>query len=397
MNALSQDDQPDALELNAGGLPPADDGHDSLRRAAAMLWLAEAAPLSSAPAESLETVRARLGLTKATARPLRSSRWRAAAAAGWAAAAGLAILLWRAPDKNSPNTGVGTPPVFSNDRGHTGPGQTAPDSAETPKGGTLTPLADAAALRGEIARLREQLKATAVRPPGAHRPVIHELTPPGGATRASSPEHVLNIIASALETDLARRTGQNGHELIIESGWANWSAANLSAETVFRHRAFPAGRSAELGLLRGPDGQFLDPSNGWLWSPDPDSTDYLGHAAPAGLNRTAFVPAEGTPQMQIAAAPAGYAITGSNGQTIIALSNLPAIPAGTSLDVLAVNHAGQAAAFNIPLSANSLSDGWSFSGIVPSLTIAGDFTSVQSFGVRTTGVTGQTGVILQTE
>ena len=154
------------------------------------------------------------------------------------------------------------------------------------------------------------MKATAVRTPGAHRPVIHELTPPGGAARASSPGRVLDIIASALETDLARRVSQNGRELIIESGWANWSAANWSAETVFRHRAFPAGRAAELGLLRGPDGQFLDPSNGWLWSPCPDGTDYLGHAAPADFDRTAFVPSEGASQMQIAATAAGLPRSG---------------------------------------------------------------------------------------
>ncbi len=397
MNALPQDDQSDVLELNDTGLPPADDGHDSLRRGAAMLWLAEAAPLSSAPAESLEAVRTRLGLTKAPARSLRSWPWRATAAAGWAAAAGLAVLLWRAPDRTWTDTMDHTQLVTPTERGRTGPGQSAPDSVGAPIGGTLTPLADAAALRGEIARLREQLNATAVRTPGAHRPIIHELTPPGGAARASSPERVLDIIASALETDLARRNGQNGRELIIESGWANWSAANLSAETVFRHRAFPAARSAELGLLRGPDGQFLDPSNGWLWSPDSDSTDYLGHAAPAGLDRTAFAPPESATQMQIAAAAAGYAITGSNGQTIIALSNLPAVPAGATLDVLAINDAGQTAAFNVPLSPASISNGWSFSGIVPTLTDYGDFTNVQRFDVRTTSVTGETGVILRTE
>ena len=368
----------DALLPDAAPTP----GTEAARRAAALLWLAGSSPLTEAPAGSLDAVRLRLGLSHVSRRRY-TARW--LAAAGWAAAAALALVVWQQQHGPLIRQG-GEEPV---------PPEHAPTAVSThspPAGtGTLTALEDKASLRAELAGLRASFSDTTHDKPGIHRPVILELTPPGAAPAAGSRERVMELIATALENDLQRGTGSGAAgELVIESGWADWSTASLPPGTTIRHRTFPSARAAELNLLAGPGGQFLDPATGWLWSPDAGSTDFTGQPAPAGLDRAAFAaPPRAPGSSQLAAT--GYAITGSSGQTIVALNNLPAVADGGSLRLAGFASNGQAVTLDVPLNASSLSDGWNFSGIITAYSLAAD----RGFTVNSTTATGQTGLILQ--
>jgi len=362
------------------------------RRALTLLWLADSTPLIAAPADSLTNVRSRLSLAGA---PARRRPWRMLAVAGWAAAACLAVLLWWRPAGNSatlpdkePADGIthGKPAALP-----------PPDKTGAPAAsddGKVQPLTDPADLRDHLTELRAALDASRQSAPGTHRPVIRELRPPGSTAPASSHDHILDLLANALESDLRRRAGTgDGRELIIESGWANWSAG-LPADTTFRHRQFPKDRWAELGLLQSAGGQFLDPATCWLWSPDPDSTDYTGRAAPADLDRALFTgPDKTAPEKMLAAVtPAGYLLTGADGQTIVALSGLPAVPLGSSLSMTATGVNGRTVSYG--LSAGTFTtDGWNFSGIIPGTSNA----SLESgFSILLDDAIGGSSVILNT-
>lgn len=336
---------------------------EASRRALALLWLADSSPLAAAPPDALPALRTKLALN-APAAPRRRP-WRIVAFAGWAAAACLAVLLWQRPEK-APDVAV--QPVVNEKPVRPQPvdpdKQPAPESA-APETGTVQPLNDPAALRRQLAELKESLRHSPGALPGTHRPVIRELLPPGSAASATGGDRVFDLLANALESDLTRR-GANGdaRELIIESGWANWTAA-LPLDTAFRHRSFPATRWQELGLLKGADGQFLDPATGWLWSPDPSGTDYTGRVAPADLDRTAFVPAEENRDIATATtSPAGWLLTGANGETIIALNNLPAVPEGGSIRFNTFSADGSRISYGLPDS-TATSNGWNFSGFIP--------------------------------
>ena len=332
------------------------------RRALALLWLADSTPLTAAPADALTTIRSRLSLAGA---PARRHSWRALAIAGWAAAACFAALLWRRPAGNSSALPDKKP---ADEITHGKPAVVPrPDTtvAPAPGEGTVQPFTDAGDLRRQLTELRAALDASRQSEPGTHRPVIRELRPPGSTAPAASHDRILDLLAVALESDLRRRAGPgDGRELIIESGWANWSAG-LPADTTFRHRQFPKDRWAELGLLQSAGGQFLDPATGWLWSPDPDSTDYTGRVAPAGLDRAHFAgPDKPAPERApVPATPAGYLLTGADGQTIVALNGLPAIPRGSSLSMTTTGVNGDPVNYNLAGSTLT-TDGWNFSGII---------------------------------
>jgi hypothetical protein len=336
---------------------------EASRRALALLWLADSSPLAAAPPDALPALRAKLALD-APAAPRRRS-WRIVAFAGWAAAACLAVLLWQGP-QHAPEVVV--QPV-KDKAARPGPvvpdKQPAPESA-APESATVQPLNDPAALRRQLAKLKESLKTAPGTPLGTHRPVIRELLPPGSAASAAGGDHVFDLLANALESELSRRSPSgDARELIIESGWANWTAA-LPPDTTFRHRSFPASRWEELGLLKGAGGQFLDPATGWLWSPDPSGTDYTGRVAPADLDRTAFVPAEEDRAIATTTSvPAGWLLTGAKGETIIALNNLPALPEGGSIRFNTFTTDGSRISYGLPDS-TATSDGWNFSGYIPS-------------------------------
>lgn len=370
-------------------------GEDS-RRALALLWLADATPLTAAPQDALTNIRSRLSLN---GEPVRRRAWRALAVAGWAAAACLAVLLWRRPAGSStlfPDAATPDSITRQKPKAAPRPDNSGPPASPTPEDGMLQPLTDPAAVRRQLAELRSALEAAALPAPGIHRPVIRELRPPGSTAPAASHDRILDLIAIALESDLRRRSAaSDGRELIIESGWANWSTS-LPAATTFRHRRFPLDRWAELGLQKGAGGQFFDPATGWLWSPDPDSTDYIGRAASADLDRNLFAgPDKDEPEKMQAAAisPAGYLLTGADGQTIVALSNLPAVPRGSSLSMTSFGVNGNAVRYGLSSTAASTAGGWNFSGIIPA---NADADPVRGFSIQLQDTSGVSSVILST-
>jgi hypothetical protein len=370
---------------------PLRSGDEASRRALALLWLADSSPLAAAPPDALPAVRARLSLDTPAAP--RRRPWRVISLAGWAAAACLAVLLWQRPEK-TPEV-VAQPPVKEK---HVRPRTVVPDKhtapeSSAPEAGTVQPLNDPAALRRQLVEMKESLKTPPTSPPGTHRPVIRELLPPGAASSAAGGDRVFDLLANALESDLTRRSA-TGHarELIIESGWANWTAA-LPPDTTFRHRSFPAARWQELGLLKGEGGQFLDPATGWLWSPDPDSTDYTGRIAPTDLDRTAFTRREEEQTVATTTAtPAGWLLTGANGETIISLNNLPSVPLGSSVRFNTFDTTGSMISYGLP-DATITTEGWDFSGFIP----AGSNTDFdRGFTLEVLTPTGGSNVILGT-
>lgn len=344
--------------------PLAAEDEDS-RRALALLWLAESAPLTAAPPDTLTTVRARLAPELAA--PVRRQRWRAAVAfSGWAAAAAcLAILLWRHPVQTVPDVKplADHPPRLPALSPLPKPGPAAPPT----DAGTVQPLTDPADLRRQLTDLRAALAASSQPTPGTYRPVIRELRPPGSPLPAVGHDRVLDLIATALESDLNHRapSREAGREVVIESGWASWTSA-LPADVTFRHRQFPSTRWQELGLLKSDGGQFLDPATGWLWSPDPASADYTGQLAPADLDRSRFVSTAMPGEKQSTVLPAGYLITAAGGETIVALSGLPLVPYGASLFITAFSSDGNKVRYGVNSAALSGTDGWNFSGLIPS-------------------------------
>jgi hypothetical protein len=369
-------------------LVPAED--EDTRRALALLWLAESAPLTAAPPDALTTLRARL--SHGPVPPVRRRVWRVLAVSGWAAAACLAVLQWHRPAGPGPEVTPGK----STTRQTPSPSPAPAVSPGSPasEAGTVQPFTDPADLRRQLTELRSALAATSRTTPGTYRPVIRELRPPGSAAPAVSQDRILDLIATALESDLSRRThsSQNSREFVIESGWANWGT-NLPADTTFRHRQFPAARWEELGLLKGAGGQFLDPATGWLWSPDPLGTDYTGHLAPAGLDRTQFAGSGGAAGKQQFTAPAGYLLTSAGGETIVALSNLPSVPAGASLFMTSYGADGNTVRYDVNSTAYSTMEGWSFSGLIPA-GIGADFE--HGFSLNLLNATGTRTVILTT-
>ena len=388
--------------------PPAQDWDDPIpadteesRQALTLLWLAESNPLSAAPEDSLANIRARLELPRP--QPLRrTGPWRAAfAAGGWAAAACLALLLWQqhGPSSKTPVPVTAGTPV----PGGKGPLPHRERPAPRPAAESVVvqPLTDPAELRRQLAGVRSALTGQGRDNAGIHRPVIRELRPPGAAVPASGQDRVLDLIATALESDLNRRSARpNSREVVIESGWANWASV-MPGDVTFRHRQFPASRWQELGLLRSPAGQFFDPASGWLWTPEPGSPDYTGQPAPPDLDRALFAAADsGKSPPSVAASaiatgsaqmPGGYLITGSGGETIVALSGLPELPPGASLYMTAFGSSGELIRYGVNSTGLSTTDGWSFSGVIPA-EAGGDFS--RGFSLEMQDLSGSSSVIL---
>ncbi len=406
MNAPLED-QHTALHTDAAGLPADTNAEgEALRRSLATMWLAEASPLVAAPADSLARVHRALGMAPGAPAAVRPIAWPLAALAGWAAAACLTVLLWRGRAGHTTAPSPATRPPLAHSSAPLTPRTPAtPPAVASPAGpAVIQPLHDPGLLRSGIASLRARAREARSSTPGVHRPVIFELRPPGTPSSAGSQDHVLDIIATALERDLQRQTASASSEVVIERGWATWSADALPGGTTFRHRAFPVNEAATLGLMPGPGGEFLDPTGGWLWSPDPATGDYTGRAAPPQFDRTAFtrttldqaplpnanvlpVQAPGssiasaipvgkeTPTPLVASnsyssastrtantsTALGYAVGTDDGQTIVALSNLPT---GDSLTLAVTDNAGQLTNYTLP------GDYRSFSAIIPSSQIA---------------------------
>lgn len=363
------------------------------RRSLTLAWLAETSPIEAAPSDSLSRIRQELGLNE-TAHSRKNNRtWPFLAAAGWAAAAFVALLLWPREDtvnisetinhEEKPKNSAVNPDIET--------------QRQRPiQGGTISPIENSAELRQRITVLRSQLRNETNVRPGVHRPVILELRPPGKSPRSGSREHILDIIATALENDLNRSADGDPGEVIIESGWAKWAKSEMPQDTIFRHRDFPVDRANELGLSTGPNGQFFDTSTGLLWTPDPETGDYTGRTAPAELDRTAFVESppvieKPSPMSSPVAEPSGYLVGDSDGQTIVAMTNLPAVRDDASVELVAYSASGVSTAFSVPTNIANSSSTWSFSGVIPN-----SVGNIVDFRVSSVNASGESQIIIET-
>ena len=93
-----------------------------------------------------------------------------------------------------------------------------------------------------------------------------------------------------------------------------------------------------------------------------------------------------------AAAPAGYLLTGTDGQTIVALSGLPAVSAGSFLSMTAMDVNGRTVSYGI--AGNSITaNGRNFSGIIPGTS---DASLASGFSILLNDASGGSSVILNT-
>ncbi len=282
------------------------------------VWHA-ASPLRSAPPEALNFIHEKL-------HPVRNRPGLpfTLAALGWAAAVGLAFLLFIRPQ---------TAPPIASTRETSSP---VPPFVSSPQG--IPPRPETQAPRPDrqletIRHLRQELVALRARKSG---PRIRELRAPGD-TASSLPgdrnRALIDLLTAALADNLARHS-ESPATLVVEEGWLGSDFADLPEDGVIRHRSFPAENFSDFGLLRSAEGDFYDPAAGLLWTPAQDGGGYLGRPAPGDLDLTHFGAAPDdspivdpespqTPSPE-KASPSGYLVQSEkDGSATIIIGNLP--------------------------------------------------------------------------
>lgn len=193
------------------------------------------------------------------------------------------------------------------------------------------------ALRQEIQRLQARLARHGHEPGGGSTPRVMALLPPGGIrpsaeeTRAGINTLLVDALRSALAAENA--TPGNPVTLVIERGWPPGGVALPHDTELVRHRNFPEASWRELGLLRSATGEFFDPANDVIWSPEPEGRGFLGRQRTvtddlAGFSADPVM--DGAPGMGAGlamAAPKGFLIEDPvNGTTQVVMNQLPPLP-----------------------------------------------------------------------
>jgi hypothetical protein len=140
-------------------------------------------------------------------------------------------------------------------------------------------------------------------------------------------------LRSALEAE--RLPTDDPVALVIERGWPLGGLAVPDENGLVRHRNFPETSWRELGMLRSANGEYFDPANRLIWSPDPEGRGFLGRTRTAADDLAGFV-AEPVRERQTEggfaeAAPEGFLIEDPlAGTTQVVLDHLPSQSAGTA-------------------------------------------------------------------
>lgn len=364
------------------------------RDLAADVWLS-VSPLRTAPpgvlAAVMEKIEPRAG-SQVGGRP----RWQPwLAASGWGAAAALALAWWAWPPAGElpPRPGAGVRP---------GPSE-SPELTAAPDPG---PRGRDSALRQEIQRLQARLTKQRIGSDSASAtPRVMALHAPGGVRR--SPEEtrarVNALLTEALRSALEAERGATADPvaLVIERGWPIGGLAVPDEGGLVRHRNFPEPSWRELGLLRSANGEYYDPANGLIWSPDPAARGFLGRQRTAADDLVGFA-AEPTLEMPAdgelaAAAPEGFLIEDPlAGTTQVVLDQLPAQLANTDTVVSWTAAAGpQSANLDALLATNFTSTG--IGTLVLTLPNSSGMTSFQVLAVPTLPNSGPARVIVASD
>lgn len=299
------------------------------RELAADVWLA-VAPLRPAPPGVLAGVLEKIQPPTGPQAANRDHWLPWLAGAGWAAAAAVALAWWAWPK-------AGNSPDRSGMAVSAGAATGDPEKTAAPQPG---PRAGRdAVLRQEIQRLQARLAGRRSDPAAeAATPRVTALHAPGGARR--NPEEtrsrvnalLTEALRSALEAE--RASSNDPVELVIERGWLSGGLVPSDADGLVRHRNFPEQAWMELGLLRSAAGEYYDPDNGLIWSPDPAGRGFLGRPPTPADDLAAFAaeaaPDEGTGRGLAVASPEGFLIEDPlAGTSQVLLDQLPPQTADT--------------------------------------------------------------------
>jgi len=310
------------------------------REAAAAVWLA-VSPLRVAPPDVLPAVLRETGplaqvqlSKKPSSAPLMT--W-----VGWAAAAAFAILFWHSRQ---------TPPATITRKNFTLSEATASrqtDTLEPPPVTKPTPRDER--LRAEIERLRARLdEANKVSLTSVPR--VMSLCSPGAARRSpeEQQERIHRILTAALRSTLEAQSGapSDPASLVIERGWLLGGLPIPADGTAIRHRNFPVGSWAELGLLRSEDGlDYYDPDKKTLWLQDRPQHGFIGRQATSEDDLTRF---NNSPERNLATVteipsqPEGFIIEDTKNKTAqVILDQIPPPAPGHTQWITYTNLSGE--------------------------------------------------------
>ncbi len=364
------------------------------RELAADVWLS-IAPLRTAPPGVLAAVMEKIG--SAAASPSPGRRWLPwVAASGWAAAAAVFLAWWVWPP-------AGELPPGPSESANSTPHRATPAETAAPDSG-LRAGRDSA-LREEIQRLQARLaKQRNAIGADAATPRVMALRSPGGVRRSPAETRAR---VNALLTEALRSVLEAEHlptddpvALVIERGWPIGGLAVPDENGVVRHRNFPETSWRELGMLRSESGEYFDPANRLIWSPDPAGRGFLGRNLTAADDLAGFVaepvrerPTEGGFEL---AAPEGFLIEDPlAGTTQVVLDHLPAQSAGTATVVKWTAAGGPQSASLDTLMATNFST--SVGTLVLTLPNSSGMTSFQVLAVPTLPGTGSAQVIVASD
>ena len=291
------------------------------RECAAEVWLA-VSPLHVAPADVLHAVMARIDppVVSAGEGKHRFLPW--LAASGWAAAALVTFLLWPSSKGIPSRPGAGFLPASSVSEEELVISPLAPEAA---------PPSREIRLRNEILRLKNRL-AEIRKDNTANSPRVLSLSSPGAAPRSEQEarRRVQVILTEALRSALEAESGAPGDpaSLVIERGWPSGGLPVPSGDGVIRHRNFPEQSWQELGLLRSPEGAYLDSLGETVWTPDPENRGFIGKKTSPEQDLSRFEAAPDTPSLPPVAPrvlPEGFVIENKEENTAeVVIDQVPA-------------------------------------------------------------------------
>lgn len=363
------------------------------RELAADVWLS-VAPLRTAPPGVLAAVMTKIAPTAVL--PAVGRRWLPwFAASGWAAAAAVALGWWAWPPAGAPPQAGG---------GVRSAAVKIPEATATPDAG-LRPGRESA-LGQEIQRLQARLAKQRTAPAAdAATPRVMALRAPGGLRRspAETRARVNALLTEALRSALEAEHSSTDDPvaLVIERGWPIGSLAVPDDNGWVRHRNFPEASWRELGMVRSENGEYYDPANRLIWSPDPEGRGFLGRNRTAADNLAGFtaqpaaeLPADGA---LAAAAPEGFLIEDPlAGTTQVVLDRLPPQLADTDTVVSWTAATGlQSASLNTLLATNFSTT--NAGTLVLTLPNSSGVTSFQVLAVPTLPRSGPTQVIVASD
>jgi hypothetical protein len=304
------------------------------REAAADVWLA-VSPLRAAPPDVLHSVMDKIGLPQAAPPERKLKLAPLLAASGWAAAAAIAICLWpRGTQLQNPGSVVireSPPATKASNRDTASP--LVPSAVAGP---------EAARQQREIERLRKRVAALR-EVEAASSPRIMSLTAPGKPRLSAEETHqrLSSALISAFKSILEAESGAPGDPaaLVIQRGWLPEGLVVPDDGRAIRHLNFPEDSWQAHGLLRAPDGSYLDQARQIVWTREgTGGSVFVGRKTTGETDIAAYKPPdEADPVVALAnrTEPEGFVVEDPvNGNAEVLIDQVPQPAEGTRHEII---------------------------------------------------------------